>query len=115
MAQGKAKILIVCSAGVTITTALVSLLLDKPIRSYTAMTGEMTLRGQVLPVGGIKEKLLAAHRGGIKSVLIPERNRKDEDDIPLKVRSEMKIMYCKTIWQVLASSGLVETVTEARL
>ncbi|KAJ3372562.1 hypothetical protein HDU91_003260 [Kappamyces sp. JEL0680] len=104
------------SAGVAITTALVSMLVAKPISPSTAMTGEMTLRGQVLPVGGIKEKLLAAHRGGIKRVLIPDRNRKDVADVPLKVRQEIDIVYCKTIWQVLEIGGFVDKSNiEARL
>src|SRR5690606_37673948 len=74
------------SAGVTIVTALVSLLADIHARGDTAMTGEITLRGQVLPVGGIKEKVLAAHRAGIKRVILPERNRKDIVDVPEQAR-----------------------------
>ena len=70
------------SAGVTMFAAMVSLLTGKPVRNDVAMTGEITLRGRVLPVGGIKEKILAAHRAGIKRVIMPERNRKDVIDIP---------------------------------
>ncbi|EDV25564.1 uncharacterized protein TRIADDRAFT_50226 [Trichoplax adhaerens] len=75
------------SAGITITTVLVSLFSAKCVRSDTAMTGEITLRGQVLPVGGIKEKSLAAHRAGIKRVIIPQRNLKDLEDVPENVKS----------------------------
>src|SRR6202022_4587439 len=70
------------SAGVTMFVALSSMLTGIPVRADVAMTGEITLRGNVLPVGGIKEKLLAAHRAGIKRVIIPERNRKDIVDVP---------------------------------
>ncbi len=78
------------SAGVTMTTALVSLLTDRPIRPDLGMTGEITLRGQILPVGGIKEKMLAAHRAGLKTIILPKLNEPDLDDIPKEVRDEMK-------------------------
>ncbi|MCG7044572.1 S16 family serine protease, partial [Pseudomonas aeruginosa] len=70
------------SAGIAMCTALVSSLTGNPVRSDVAMTGEITLRGQVLPIGGLKEKLLAAHRGGIKTVLIPDENKRDLEEIP---------------------------------
>jgi ATP-dependent Lon protease len=89
------------SAGIAITVGLVSMLQNKAISSFTAMTGEITLHGQVLPVGGIKEKLLAAHRAGIKRVLIPKRNRKDLQDIPAKVQQEMDIQLVSDMWSVL--------------
>ncbi|KAI8836410.1 ATP-dependent protease La [Chytriomyces cf. hyalinus JEL632] len=89
------------SAGAAIVTALVSLFLDQPVRPHIAMTGEMTLRGQVCPVGGIKEKVLAAHRGGVQRVLLPERNRKDVDEIPSDVRNSMDICFVKTMEEVL--------------
>lgn len=89
------------SAGVTMLTALASLLLDKPVATDLAMTGEVTLRGSVLPVGGIKEKVLAAHRAGIRTVLLPSKNRKDLPDIPESVRSEMTIEFCDSIRDVL--------------
>jgi ATP-dependent Lon protease len=83
------------SAGVAISAALVSLLTNTPVRNDVAITGEITLRGLSLPVGGIKEKVLAAHRAGIKVVLLPERNRKDLDDIPEEVRRELDIRFVK--------------------
>jgi ATP-dependent Lon protease len=89
------------SAGVTITTALVSLLTGKNVRSDTAMTGEITLRGLVLPVGGIKEKVLAAHRGGIKRIIMPARCEKDLVDIPKNVRDEIEFKFAKNIDEVL--------------
>ena len=89
------------SAGIAITTALVSILTGIPARADVAMTGEITLRGQVLPIGGLKEKLLAAHRGGIKHVIIPEENVKDLEEIPDNVLRKLKIHPVKTIEQVL--------------
>lgn len=80
------------SAGITLTTALASLFLGKPVDSKVAMTGEITLRGQVLPVGGIKEKLLAAHRAGIKTVYIPKDNEIDLEDLPEEIRNDLKII-----------------------
>src|SRR5581483_4124784 len=77
------------SAGVTIVTALVSLATGRPVRSDVAMTGEITLRGKVLPVGGIKEKVLAARRAGIKTIILPKRNERDLEDIPPEVRGEL--------------------------
>ncbi len=81
------------SAGLALYTALVSLLTGRNVRPDVAMTGEISLRGQVLPIGGIKEKTLAAHQAGIKTVLLPDRNRKDEDEIPDNVRSELEIKW----------------------
>jgi ATP-dependent Lon protease len=89
------------SAGIALTTALVSVLTGIPARSDVAMTGEITLRGEVLPIGGLKEKLLAAHRGGIKTVLIPESNEKDLVDIPANIKKDLKIHPVKWIDQVL--------------
>lgn len=89
------------SAGVTITTALVSLFSNKHVRADTSMTGEVTLRGHVLPVGGIKEKVLAAHRGGIKRVILPLRNQKDIIDIPQSVRDELEFIFAKNVEDVL--------------
>jgi ATP-dependent Lon protease len=89
------------SAGVGMCTALVSALTDIPVRSDVAMTGEITLRGEVLPIGGLKEKLLAAHRGGISIVLIPEENRKDLAEIPKNVKDKLDIRPVRWIDEVL--------------
>jgi ATP-dependent Lon protease len=89
------------SAGVTILTALVSLLTDKKIRKDLAMTGEITLRGQVLPVGGIKEKVLAAHRAGIKTIIMPKGNKKDLIDIPEKVIKDIKFHFAEKMMDVV--------------
>lgn len=89
------------SAGIGMATALVSIITRIPVRADVAMTGEITLRGQVLPIGGLKEKLLAAHRGGIKHVIIPEENRKDLEEIPDNVLKKLTIHPMKTIEQVL--------------
>ncbi|HUQ03573.1 MAG TPA: endopeptidase La [Kofleriaceae bacterium] len=89
------------SAGVTMYTALVSLLTGHPVRPDVAMTGEITLRGNVLQIGGLKEKLLAAHRAGIKRVIIPERNVKDLIDVPDEVKKEMEIHSVKRMDEVL--------------
>merc|ERR1719263_993519 len=90
------------SAGVTITTAIVSLMTGRLVRPDLAMTGEITLRGLVLPVGGIKEKLIAAHRAGMRSVLIPEKNEKDLRELPATVTGEMNITLVKDISDVLS-------------
>jgi ATP-dependent Lon protease len=89
------------SAGIGITTALVSVLTNIPVRADVAMTGEITLRGEVLPIGGLKEKLLAAHRGGIKTVLIPDQNIKDLTEIPDNVKNCLDIHPVKWIDEVL--------------
>jgi len=89
------------SAGIAIATAMVSALSRIPVRADVAMTGEITLRGEVLPIGGLKEKLLAAHRGGIKTVLIPEENVKDLADIPDNVKNHLEIMPVRWIDKVL--------------
>jgi ATP-dependent Lon protease len=89
------------SAGVTMLTALVSLLTNKKIRKDLAMTGEITLRGQVLPVGGIKEKILAAHRAGIKMIIMPKQNEKDLADIPEKVRKDLKFHFVDRMMDVI--------------
>jgi ATP-dependent Lon protease len=89
------------SAGVTMFTALVSLLTNRPARADVAMTGEITLSGMVLPIGGVKEKTLAAHRAGIATVLLPDRNRKDVVDIPEHVRESLKLRFMATVDEVL--------------
>jgi ATP-dependent Lon protease len=99
------------SAGIAMTTALVSVLTNIPVRADVAMTGEITLRGEVLAIGGLKEKLLAAHRGGIKTVLIPEENVKDLADIPDNVKNRLEIVPVKWIDRVLELA--LERVPEA--
>jgi ATP-dependent Lon protease len=89
------------SAGVTVLTAMASILTGRPARDDIAMTGEITLRGRVLPIGGIKEKVLGAHRAGIRRVLLPTRNEADLDDIPTDLRSEMELVLVDSIDQVL--------------
>ena len=102
------------SAGLAITTALTSLLLDRPVRPDVAITGEITLRGLVLPVGGIKGKVLAAHRAGIHTVLLPERNRKDMDEIPEEVRQELDVRFVNRIGDALeVALGPVPDKSEA--
>jgi ATP-dependent Lon protease len=81
------------SAGVTIFVALTSLLTNKPVRNDVAMTGEITLRGLVLPVGGIKEKVLAGMRAGIKTIILPKKNEKDLEEIPEHIRNKMNFKY----------------------
>ena len=92
------------SAGITIVTALVSLLTERPVRPEVGMTGEITLRGKVLPVGGIKEKVLAAHRVGLRTVILPKRNEKDLEDVPEDVRREMSFVLVETIDEALAAA-----------
>ncbi len=89
------------SAGLALVTALISALKDKPIDPLTAMTGEITLRGAVLPVGGIKEKVLAAHRAGIRRVFLPAHNMKDLDEVPPEVRDEITFVPVKTVDDVV--------------
>ncbi|MBT7306785.1 MAG: endopeptidase La, partial [Gammaproteobacteria bacterium] len=89
------------SAGIGMCTTLVSVLTGIPVRSDVAMTGEITLRGEVLPIGGLKEKLLAAHRGGINIVMIPEENRKDLKEIPEKILKDLEIKPVQWIDEVL--------------
>jgi ATP-dependent Lon protease len=92
------------SAGVTIFTALTSLLTGRRVRPDTAMTGECTLRGRVLPVGGIKAKVLAAHRAGLTRVILPQRNARDVDDVPADVRGQMEFIFAEDMSQVLAAA-----------
>jgi ATP-dependent Lon protease len=89
------------SAGVGMCTALVSVLTGIPVRADVAMTGEITLRGQVLPIGGLKEKLLAAHRGGIRTVIIPQENERDLKEIPDNIKADLEIKAVKWIDDVL--------------
>jgi len=102
------------SAGVGMCTALVSALTNIPVRSSVAMTGEITLRGEVLPIGGLKEKLLAAHRGGISTVLIPQENEKDLAEIPKNIKDKLKIVPVKWIDQVLEQALVHMPLPESR-
>jgi ATP-dependent Lon protease len=99
------------SAGIAMTTALVSLLTGRPVRDGLAMTGEITLRGKVLPIGGIKEKVLAAHRAGIRTVILPKRNEPDIDDIPDEIRRELTFVFADRMEEVL-DAALRQRVTE---
>jgi ATP-dependent Lon protease len=89
------------SAGVTMTTALVSLLTDRPVRSIVGMTGEVTLQGKVLPIGGVKQKVLAAHRAGLREIVLPARNGGDLEDVPSAVRDDMTFHLVDDVQQVL--------------
>jgi ATP-dependent Lon protease len=89
------------SAGVTMAVALASLITGRPVRSNVAMTGEITLRGQVLPVGGIKDKVLAAHRLGVDTVIIPKKNENDIEDVPEEVRKALKFVFAEKVDDVL--------------
>ena len=98
------------SAGVAMCTALVSVLTSIPVRADVAMTGEITLRGEVLPIGGLKEKLLAARRGGIKTVIIPKENERDLKEVPDNIKEHLEIRPVKWIDEVLAIA--LETMPE---
>ena len=101
------------SAGVTMTTAIVSLLTGRAVRSTVGMTGEVTLQGLVLPIGGVKQKVLAAHRMGLREVILPQRNEKDLDDVPQSVRNEMTFHLARRVEDVLAAA-LDEPMTGTR-
>jgi ATP-dependent Lon protease len=107
------------SAGVTMVTALVSLLTGRPVRAEVGMTGEISLQGQVLPIGGVKQKVLAAHRAGLTTVILPKRNEADLDDVPEDVRREMTFHVADSIDEVLryalSENGPVETATGQNL
>ncbi len=83
------------------TTALVSLILGRKVKPHLGMTGEITLRGQVLPIGGVKEKILAAHRNGLRTILLPKRNQFDLDDVPDEIKKSMKFVFVETMDEVL--------------
>ena len=101
------------SAGVTVATALLSLLTERPVRKDLAMTGEVTLRGRVLPVGGIKEKVLAAHRAGLHTLILPRRNEKDLEELPANVRRKMEFILVDDLSQVFIASFAQEKVRRA--
>ena len=92
------------SAGVTMTSALVSLLTGRPVRPVVGMTGEVTLQGRVLPIGGVKQKVLAAHRAGLTEVVLPVRNGPDLEDVPGTVRDAMTFHLAETVDDVLAAA-----------
>jgi ATP-dependent Lon protease len=92
------------SAGVAMFMALVSLMTDRTVRSDTAMTGEISLRGLVLPVGGIKEKIVAAHRAGLRRIMLPARNRKDFEDIPEEVRQQLTFTWLQRVDDAVAAA-----------
>jgi ATP-dependent Lon protease len=92
------------SAGVTMATALVSLVSGRKVKPRVGMTGEITLRGQVLPIGGVKEKILAAHRNGLRTVILPKRNEQDLDDVPEEIKKSMKFVFVETVDDVIKSA-----------
>ncbi len=100
------------SAGITMATAIISALTGRPVFRYVGMTGEITLRGRVLPIGGVREKVLAAHRAGLKTVLLPEKNMKDLVELPKTARSELKIIPIKHMDDVLAIALSKEVTVE---
>jgi ATP-dependent Lon protease len=100
------------SAGITLATALISALTGRPVYKEVGMTGEITLRGRVLPIGGVREKVLAAHRSGLKVVLLPEKNMKDLVDVPKKVREDLKIIPVTHMDQVVQIAIAPEPVIE---
>jgi ATP-dependent Lon protease len=92
------------SAGVTMAVALTSLATGRPVRSEVGMTGEVTLRGKILPIGGVKEKVLAAHRAGLKTVMLPKRNKIDLEDVPDEVRKDIEFVYIDTIDEAIETA-----------
>ena len=94
-------------------TALASLLTSRPVRSIVGMTGEVTLQGRVLPIGGLKQKVLAAHAAGLTEVILPERNEPDLDDVPVEVRDHMRFHPVSSIEEVLALALEVEPLAMA--
>jgi ATP-dependent Lon protease len=94
------------SAGITMATAMVSVLSQRPVRKDVAMTGEITLRGNVLPIGGVKEKLLAARRAKLKTVILPEPNRRDLDDLPQEVMDDLNFVFVENVRQVFEAALL---------
>jgi len=100
------------SAGITMATAIISALTGRPVFKHIGMTGEITLRGRILPIGGVREKVLAAHRAGLKTVLLPEKNMKDLSELPKTARLELKIIPVKHMDDVLKIALSAEVVNE---
>ena len=92
------------SAGVTMATALASVFTNEPVRKDLAMTGEVTLRGRVLPIGGLKEKTLAARRAGITTVILPKQNEKDLEDVPKEIKKDLKFVFADTMDDVIQTA-----------
>ncbi|MDP2974680.1 MAG: S16 family serine protease, partial [Anaerolineales bacterium] len=100
------------SAGITLCSALISAFTGRPVSKDVAMTGEITLRGRVLPVGGVREKVMAAHRAGLKTVILPTRNQKDLVDIPKRARDDLKIMPVQHMDQVIEIAIAADPIAE---
>ena len=92
-------------------TALISALIERPVHHNVAMTGEITLRGRVLPIGGLKEKVLAAHRAGLKTILLPKQNRKDMVEIPKRVKRDLTFVFVERMEEVLPVALLPEGIS----
>jgi ATP-dependent Lon protease len=100
------------SAGITMATAIVSALTGRPVFKHVGMTGEITLRGRVLPIGGVREKVLAAHRAGLKTVILPEKNMKDLTELPKVAKAELKIIPVQHMDEVLQIALAQKAVIE---
>jgi ATP-dependent Lon protease len=100
------------SAGITMATAIISALTGRPMYKHVGMTGEITLRGRILPIGGVREKVMAAHRAGLKTVILPEKNMKDLVELPKLARSELKIIPVTHMDQVLSVALAAEPTIE---
>ena len=102
------------SAGITMATAMLSAITGIPVRADAAMTGEITLRGRVLPIGGLKEKMLAAKNAGMKTVIVPKKNKSDVEEISIEIKKGMEIVYAETMEDVLSHALVRTQETEKR-